>query len=242
MSAIQIANLTRCFGKFTAVDNLTFSVPYGVCFGLLGRNGSGKTTTIKMLSTLLTPSRGAIEIMGHSLSKEVLKIRRLIGYVPQSPGLDPDLTGYENLAFLAKLYGLETRKTQIFELFERAELTHFMNELTRNYSGGMRRQLDIAAALIHDPDILILDEPANGLDPHSRRAFWPQVHQWQMRKKNQRVIFFSSHDMNEVEQYCDLVAFMEKGKLVFAGTPQELKSQMGSKAKLEDAFTYYENE
>lgn len=235
-AAIEVLELTRCYGEHIAVDHISFSVPSGVIMGLLGPNGAGKSTTIKMLTTLLPPTFGTAKIMGYDLLLNSNEIRESIGYVPQLLSADGDLSGYENLLLAAKLYGLtkERRERRIGELLEFMGLSAFANQLVSQYSGGMIRRLEIAEALLHNPSVLFLDEPTVGLDPSARKTLWRHIEEW--RKACGTTIFITTHDMEEADRRCDLVAFMHLGHIVKIDTPRVLKAAIGPDATLDDVF------
>ncbi|MFQ5722495.1 MAG: ATP-binding cassette domain-containing protein [Candidatus Aminicenantales bacterium] len=227
MDAIRVADLTKKFNGFTAVNNLSFSVKTGELFGLLGPNGAGKTTTINMLSTLLKPTSGYGEVAGFDILKNKDKVRQSIGVVFQEPALDIKLTGKENLEFHAMMYGLgrEERKQRIKEVLELVELTDKARVLVENYSGGMKRRLEIARGLIHRPKVLFLDEPTLGLDAQTRRHIWDYI-----KKLNQEAevtIILTTHYMEEADYLCQRVAIIDNGKFVAMNSPSKLKDLLG---------------
>jgi ABC-2 type transport system ATP-binding protein len=227
MLPIKVDNLTKKFGELAAVDNLSFGVFEGELFGLLGPNGAGKTTTINMLATLLKPTSGSVEVAGYSTLKNPDAVRKNIGMVFQEPTLDTKLTGYENLDFHACMYGLnkEERKKRIKEVFELVELTDKANVLVENYSGGMKRRLEIARGLIHKPKILFLDEPTIGLDAQTRRHIWDYIKK--LNKKDVTMIL-TTHYMEEADYLCDRVAIIDHGKIIALDTPANLKSTVST--------------
>lgn len=237
--AIEAVELTRLFNSHLAVNHVSFKVAPGTTFGLLGPNGAGKSTTIKMLTTLLPPTLGTAKILGHDVCRHPSHVRGLFGYVPQQLSADGDLSGYENLLLSAKLYGLShsKREKRIAELLHFMNLAEFANQLVREYSGGMIRALEIAQALLHEPSILILDEPTVGLDPVARKSVWRRIDAW--RKEHKTTILLTTHDMNEADQYCNVVAFMHVGKIVAMDAPSKLKSALGAQATLDDVFINY---
>ncbi len=208
-----------------AVRGLNFQVNKGEIFGLLGPNGAGKTTTMRMLSTLLSPSGGKATIAGHDLRREQGQIRQKIGYVSQVGGMQREVTGRENLLLQARLYGMSTKeaKERVEELLEALELTSFADRNTATYSGGQRRIFDLAAGIIHEPDLLFLDEPSTGLDPQNRAQVWAQVKELRDRGTS---IFVTTHYLEEADALCDRVAIVDKGGIVAIGTPDELKRQI----------------
>jgi len=236
---LEINNLTRRFGTFTAVDQLTLSVSAGEVFGLLGSNGAGKTTTIKMLTTLLPPTSGEAHVAGFSITTQAVGVRRAIGYVPQAVSVDGSLTGYENLLIFAKLYDLPHREQQarIAEALEFMNLTADAKRLVGEYSGGMVRRLEIAQSTLHRPKVLFLDEPTVGLDPIARDAVWK--HLIDMRANYGTTLFFTTHYLEEAEAHCDRIAIMQQGKLDALGTCKELETSLGPGHTLNDVFTHY---
>ncbi len=228
MDAIKIEGLTKKFGEFTAVDNISLTVNNGELFGILGPNGAGKTTTISMLSTLLKPSSGNAEISGYNLLKESNSIRFVIGIVFQEPALDSKLTGYENLDFHSRMYGLDkrVREQRIKEGLALVELSDKADILIENYSGGMKRRLEIARSLIHEPKILFLDEPTIGLDAQTRRHIWDYIKK--LNEKEHVTVILTTHYMEEAEYLCDRVAIIDHGKIVALDTPKNLKDMVAS--------------
>ena len=232
---IKVKNLTKKFGEFTAVDNISFDVEKAEIFGFLGPNGAGKSTTIKMLTTLLHPTSGEIEINGINPALHQDKVRESFGIVFQDPSLDEELTAYENMNFHAVLYKVppDIRKQRIEELLNFVELWDKRNEFVKNYSGGMKRRLEIARGFLHHPKIIFLDEPTLGLDPQTRNYMWNYIND--LNKKEQTTVFFTTHYMEEADRVADRIAIIDHGKIVASGTPEQLKVQTG-KDNLEDAF------
>ncbi|HUX93903.1 MAG TPA: ATP-binding cassette domain-containing protein [Ignavibacteriaceae bacterium] len=232
---IQAKNLTKKFGEFIAVDNISFNVEKAEIFGFLGPNGAGKSTTIKMLTTLLHPTSGEIEINGINPALHQDKVRESFGIVFQDPSLDEELTAYENMNFHAVLYKVpsDVRKSRIEELLNFVELWDKRNEFVKNYSGGMKRRLEIARGFLHHPKIIFLDEPTLGLDPQTRNYMWNYIND--LNKKEQTTVFFTTHYMEEADRVADRIAIIDHGKIVASGTPEQLKTQTG-KDNLEDAF------
>jgi len=232
---IQVKNLTKKFGDFTAVDNISFNVEKAEIFGFLGPNGAGKSTTIKMLTTLLHPTSGEIEVNGINPLHHQDKVRESFGIVFQDPSLDEELTAYENMNFHAVLYKVpaDVRKTRIEELLNFVELWEKKDEFVKNYSGGMKRRLEIARGFLHHPKIIFLDEPTLGLDPQTRNYMWNYIND--LNKKEQTTVFFTTHYMEEADRVADRIAVIDHGKIVASGTPEQLKAQTG-KDNLEDAF------
>jgi ABC-2 type transport system ATP-binding protein len=226
MSAIIVKELTKKFGEFTAVDNVSFSVEPGELFGLLGPNGAGKTTIINMLTTLLLPTAGDAEIAGHGLKRDPHKIRNNIGIIFQDPSLDIGLTGRENLEFHAMMYniGSDERNKRIREVLDVVGLADKADILVEYYSGGMKRRLEIARGLIHYPKVLFLDEPTLGLDAQTRRSIWEHI-----RKLNRNYgtcVILTTHYMEEADFLCDRIAIIDHGKIIALDTPSGLKNRL----------------
>jgi ABC-2 type transport system ATP-binding protein len=226
-SIISIKNLSKTFGKFTAVNNISFTVNEGELFGLLGPNGAGKTTTINMLSTLLKPTSGKAMVAGFDVSRQKDAVRNNIGIVFQEPALDGRLTGRENLEFHAMMYGMkkEERTNKINEVLELVELSDKANVLVDNYSGGMKRRLEIGRGLIHNPNVLFLDEPTIGLDAQTRRHIWDYIKK--LNKESKVTIILTTHYMEEADYLCNRVAIVDKGRIVAMNTPEKLKDVLG---------------
>lgn len=225
--AIKVDNLTKRFNGFAAVDGISFTVKTGELFGLLGPNGAGKTTTINMLSTLLKSTSGSGEVAGYDISKDKDNIRRSIGVVFQEPALDIKLTGKENLEFHAMMYGLkkEEKRSRIREVLELVELTEKEDVLVENYSGGMKRRLEIARGLIHWPKVLFLDEPTLGLDAQTRRHIWDYIKK--LNREAHVTIILTTHYMEEADYLCGRIAIMDNGKFVAMDKPGQLKDILG---------------
>ncbi len=219
-TAIEACDLTRLYGDLYAVDGLTLSVGNEI-FGLLGPNGSGKTTTVLMLTTLLRPTSGSATVCGHDVVEEAREVREHISYVPQDMAVDIKLTGRENVALFAKLYGVNHRDDRIDEVLAIMELDARADDLVRTYSGGMRRRLELAQALVHEPQVLFLDEPTIGLDVAARRKIWEHI---RALKGRGMTIFVTTHYMYEAVISCDRVAILEHGRLVAVDTPARLKN------------------
>ncbi|MDD5720985.1 MAG: ATP-binding cassette domain-containing protein [Candidatus Pacebacteria bacterium] len=235
MSIIEVKNLTKKFGDFTAVNDISFTVEKGEIFAFLGPNGAGKTTTIKMLTTLLEPTEGEAKVNDFNLRRERDKVRRSFGIVFQDPSLDDDLTAYENMEFHAVLYSVDkaTRIKRIEELLKLVDLWDRRKELVKNFSGGMKRRLEIARSLIHTPKVIFLDEPTVGLDPQTRNHIWSYV--VDLSKKEGVTVFLTTHYMEEAEKMADKVVIIDQGKIIGSGTPQELKNSTATNS-LEEAF------
>ncbi len=236
---IETVALTRRFNDVTAVDQLSLAVEPGEVFGLLGPNGAGKTTTIKMLITLLPPTTGTACVAGHDIRHESRLVRRSIGYVPQLLSADGALTARENLETTARLYHLPAadRRARIEDALEFMGLGEAADRLVRTYSGGMIRRLEIAQAMLHQPQVLFLDEPTVGLDPVARRAVWAHVRQ--LSAESQTTILLTTHYMDEATELCGRVGIMHLGHLVALGTPAELSAAAGPGKTLDDAFTHF---
>jgi ABC-2 type transport system ATP-binding protein len=223
---IEVRNLRREFGDLTAVDGVSFDVREGEIFGFLGPNGAGKTTTIHMLCTLLKPGGGSARVAGHDIRESPDAVRQSIGMVFQEPSLDDQLTARENMRFHAMLYNMERsdfqkRSDQLLALVELADRA---DELVRNFSGGMKRRLEVARGLLHRPQVLFLDEPTLGLDPQTRRHIWQYLRE--LRDREKVTIFMTTHYMDEAEN-CDRVAIMDRGQLVAMDDPDALKGLVG---------------
>jgi ABC-2 type transport system ATP-binding protein len=225
--AIKVEDLTKSFNGLVAVDHISFAVKSGELFGLLGPNGAGKTTTINMLSTLLKSTSGYGEVAGHDISKSKDDIRRSIGVVFQEPALDIKLTGKENLEFHAMMYGLkkEERKERVEHVLKLVELTEKKDVLVENFSGGMKRRLEIARGLIHKPEVLFLDEPTLGLDTQTRHHIWDYIKK--LNKEGGVTIILTTHYMEEADFLCDRIAIMDRGRFVAMDTPSQLKDILG---------------
>lgn len=222
MTAIQTEDLTKNFGDLCAVDGLSLTVDKEI-FGMLGPNGSGKTTTVLMLTTLLTQTKGSASICGYDTRREPDKVRDCISYVPQDMAVDTNLTGRENALIFARLYGVKNPKDRVDELLAVMELTDRADDLAKTYSGGMRRRLELAEALVHEPEVIFLDEPTLGLDVGARKNIWNHIHA--LNKKGM-TIFMTTHYMDEADQYCDRVGIINHGKIAALGSPSELKARL----------------
>ncbi len=222
--AIQTFNLTRLFGSLAAVNAINLGIKKGELFALLGPNGAGKTTTISMLCCLLKPSSGTAMVMGHDIIKESYAIKKLIGVAPQETTLSERLTPLENLELIAALHNLPAAKARKWSrlMLETMGLEERANDQVRKFSGGMKRRLSIAMALIHDPQIVVLDEPTLGLDPQARRAVWEYI----MRLKGEKTILLTTHYMEEADSLADRIGIMDGGKVVALGSAIELKTTM----------------
>ena len=232
---IKVENLTKKFNDFTAVDNVSFSVNKGEIFAFLGPNGAGKTTTIRMLTTLLKPTSGRILINGSDPVREQNDVRRSFGIVFQDPSLDDELTAQENMEFHGVLYDVpkDIRRKRIEELLKFVELWDRKSELVKNFSGGMKRRLEVARGLVHHPKILFLDEPTLGLDPQTRSHIWNYIKN--LNKEERMTVFFTTHYMEEADKVAQKIAIIDHGKIIVQGTPEELKQQTKT-ISLEEAF------
>lgn len=237
--AIKASELTRQFGRLTAVDHVELQVPYGEIFGLLGANGAGKSTVIKMLTTLLPPTSGSAEVGGFDIIKSPGEVRRCIGYVSQLLSADGALTGYENLLLSAKLYGLPKaeRSVRIADALDFMGLADSARKLVKTYSGGMIRRLELAQAMLHRPAILFLDEPTIGLDPVARHTVWDRL--LDLRRDYGMTVLITTHDMEEAETLCDRLAILHRGRVSVVGKPAELRSGLGAGATMNDVFAHY---
>jgi len=226
MDIIEVENLVKKFGEFTAVNQVSFEVAKGEIFGFLGPNGAGKTTTINVLCTLLRPTSGRASVNGYDISKHRSQVRSSIGLVFQDPTLDEYLTAEQNLRFHAYAYRVprDIREKRIDELLELVELSDRRKSKVRTYSGGMKRRLELARGLLHRPQVLFLDEPTLGLDPQTRRRIWEYIHA--LRRQEKLTIFLTTHYMDEAEN-CDRIAIIDYGHIVILDTPDELKDTLG---------------
>jgi linearmycin/streptolysin S transport system ATP-binding protein len=221
---IKVTNLSKSYGDLKALDNINFTIKKGEIFGLLGPNGAGKSTSLKILSTLLSADTGQIEIDGFSLSDNLARCKEIIGVVPQEIALYEDFSAYNNLLFWGQLNGvtgLELR-SKIDVLLELIGLAHRKNDLIKTYSGGMKRRINIAAALLHEPKILFMDEPTTGVDPQSRNKIFDIIED--LNKKGLTIIY-TTHYMEEVERLCNTIAIIDMGKIVVQGTKAELQER-----------------
>ncbi|TSD02242.1 MAG: antibiotic transport system ATP-binding protein [Parcubacteria group bacterium Athens0714_25] len=232
---IEVKNLVKKFDDITAVDGVSFSVARGEIFAFLGPNGAGKTTTIKMFTTLLQPTSGSILINGFDPVTNPDDVRRSFGIIFQDPSLDDELTAFENLEFHGVLYGVpkKIRRERIGELLKIVDLEKRRNDLVKEFSGGMKRRLEIARGILHHPKIIFLDEPTLGLDPQTRNYLWGYIND--MNKKEGITVFFSTHYMEEADRMSDRIAVIDNGKIIAEGTASDLKEKTKTET-LEDAF------
>jgi ABC-2 type transport system ATP-binding protein len=232
---IEVKNLVKKFGDFTAVNDISFNVKKGEIFAFLGPNGAGKSTTIKILTTVLHPTSGSIQLNGHDVQREQTAVRRSFGIVFQDPSLDDELTAYENMELHAKMYGVpsDVMATRIPELMNFVELWDRKDSFVKTFSGGMKRRLEIARGLLHHPHVLFLDEPTIGLDPQTRNHMWSYIQN--LNAKEGITVFFTTHYMEEAERVAQRIAVIDHGTIVATGTSAELLAQTGT-ANLEEAF------
>ena len=227
MVIIKTNALTKSYGKIQAVRSIDLNIEKGEIFGLLGPNGAGKTTTIGMLCTIVRPTSGSASIAGYDVIDEPAQVRRKVGIVFQDPTLDTVLTGRENLELHARLYGVPSaiREKRITEMLELVDLKQRSNDVTRTYSGGMRRRLELARGLLHRPAVLFLDEPTLGLDPQTRARIWEYIKK--MAQMEQTTVVLTTHYMEEAEQVCDRVGIIDHGRIIALNSPERLKESMG---------------
>jgi ABC-2 type transport system ATP-binding protein len=225
-SILEVHDLVKKYGDFTAVKGISFDIKEGEIFSLLGPNGAGKTTTISVLSTLYAPTNGDAVVGGHSVSKEPMAVRQLIGVVPQDLALYDDLTARENLSFWGQMYSLSGKelKTRIGEVLEQIGLTDKANQRVKTYSGGMKRRVNIGIGLLHKPRLLFMDEPTVGIDPQSRRAILDSVKDL---NKEGMTVLYTTHYMEEAQEISDRVGIIDHGDLIALGTQVELTRQVG---------------
>ena len=225
-TVIQAHGLVKRYGEVEAVRGIDLEVQSGEIFGFLGPNGAGKSTTISILCTLLTPTAGTARVAGIDVMHDPSGVRQRIGLVFQDPSLDAELTGRENLEFHAFIYSVPSsvRRQRIDEMLELLQLTERAGSQVRTYSGGMRRRLEIARGMLHEPEVLFLDEPTLGLDPQTRKTIWNHLNDLRARKGI--TIFMTTHYMDEAE-FCDRIAIIDRGKIVALGTPDQLKAMVG---------------
>jgi ABC-2 type transport system ATP-binding protein len=237
MSDIDVREVTKRFGDFTAVNGISFTVEHGEIFGLLGPNGAGKSTLIRMLTTLIPVTSGVAYVNGFDITKQPDSVRRSIGVIPQAMTSDMELSVEENLLIFSKLYGVprERRKRLIPELIEAVELTQWADKPVRNLSGGMRRRVEIARGLVHEPRIFFLDEPTTGLDPVSRVSVWEMI--GKIKQQRDLTVFLTTHYMDEADKLCDRIAIVDHGQLVTLDSPITLKASIPGKNVLEVSFS-----
>jgi ABC-2 type transport system ATP-binding protein len=237
MHAIDVRNIVKTFGDFTAVNGITFAVEDGEIFGLLGPNGAGKSTLIRMLTTLLPPTSGEATVNGFDVVKQADGVRQSIGVIPQALTSDLELSVEENLIIFAKLYGVPRakRRTLIDDLLQSVELTQWRSAQVKHLSGGMRRRVEIARGLVHEPRIFFLDEPTTGLDPVSRVAVWEMIHK--IKSQRDLTILLTTHYMDEADKLCDRIAIVDHGVLKALDSPMKLKTSIPGRNILEVSFS-----
>jgi len=213
--------LRKCYGDQVVVDGLNLSIRRGECFGLLGPNGAGKTTTMRLLLGLLAPDGGTVSLLGHAIPQQAREARLRVGVVPQMDNLDPDFTVAENLRVYGRYFGMTNAaiEARLPELLEFANLTHKRDAKVPTLSGGMKRRLTLARALVNDPDVIFLDEPTTGLDPQARHLIWQRLRELTARGKT---LVLTTHFMDEAERLCHRLAVMDNGRIISSGTPREL--------------------
>src|SRR6202521_4717003 len=236
MLAIDVQNIVKKFGGFTAVNGITFDVEEGEVFGLLGPNGAGKSTLIRMLTTLLLPTSGTARVNGFDVVKQQDDVRHSIGVIPQAMTSDLELSVDENLLIYAKLYGVprEKRKRLIDDLLAAVELTEWRDKQVKNLSGGMRRRVEIARGLVHEPRLFFLDEPTTGLDPVSRVAVWEMLRK--VKAERDLTVLITTHYMDEADKLCDRIAIVDHGELKALDSPLKLKASIPGKNVIEASF------
>jgi len=236
MKAIDVRNIVKRYGDFTAVKGITFDVDEGEIFGLLGPNGAGKSTLIRMMVTLLLPTEGTALVNGFDIVRQADEVRKSIGVIPQAMTSDLELSVEENLIIYSKLYGVprEKRIRLIDELLEAVELTKWRDAPVKNLSGGMRRRVEIARGLVHEPRIFFLDEPTTGLDPVSRVAVWEMLQK--LKTQRQLTVLITTHYMDEADKLCDRIAIVDHGELKALDSPMKLKASIPGKNVLEVSF------
>ena len=227
--AIEASGLVKSFGDVRAVDGVDLAVQRGSVYGVLGPNGAGKTTTIRMLATLLTPDAGTASVLGHDIARDADAVRGLVSLTGQMASVDEDLTGRENLILLGRLLGLKrpAAKTRATELLEAFDLADAAGRLVKNFSGGMRRRLDIAASIVVTPELMFLDEPTTGLDPRSRNQVWDIIRA--LRAEGTTILLCTQY-LDEADQLADGIAVIDHGRVIAEGTPGQLKASVGSGA------------
>ena len=225
-SILEVRDLVKKYNSKIAVDRISFDIQEGEIFSLLGPNGAGKTTTISILSTLIAPTEGYAAVLGYSVTKQPMEVKRLIGVVPQEIALYDDMSALENLNFWGKMYGLTGKalKNRVSEVLEQIELTDRAKERVKTYSGGMKRRVNIGVGLLNKPRLLFMDEPTVGIDPQSRRAILDSVKEL---NKSGMTILYTTHYMEEAQELSDRVGVIDHGKLIALGTQSELTAQVG---------------
>ena len=235
MNIIEVKNLVKKFGDFMAVDDVSFSVAKGEIFAFLGPNGAGKTTSIRILTTMLKRIGGEVLVDGKDPAKDALGLRRVCGIVFQDPSLDDELTAFENMEIHGALFGVpkKLRRERIEQLLKYVELWDRKDDFIKNFSGGMKRRLEIARGILHHPKVLFLDEPTLGLDPQTRNHIWGYIKN--LNETEGITVFFTTHYMDEAERMASRITIIDHGQIIITGTAQELKEKANA-ATLEDAF------
>jgi ABC-2 type transport system ATP-binding protein len=230
VEAIVVDELQKQYGRVRALQGVTFAVRAGEVFGLLGPNGAGKSTTVKVLATLTKPDSGRAEVAGHDVVRDPNAVRRTIGYVPQSSGVDRDATGRENLMLQGRVQGMggRTLEARVAELLELLGLAEAADRVVRGYSGGMKRRLDVGLGLVHRPQVLFLDEPTTGLDPEARASMWEELER--LAEGESLTILLTTHYMEEADELADRLAIVSRGRVVVEGTPEQLKQSLRGEA------------
>jgi len=230
VDAIVVDELRKRYSDVRALEGITFGVRTGEVFGLLGPNGAGKSTTVKVLATLTKPDSGRAEVAGRDVVREPNAVRRAIGYVPQSSGVDRDATGRENLMLQGRVQGMSGRalESRVGEMLELLGLAEAGDRVVRGYSGGMKRRLDVGLGLVHRPQVLFLDEPTTGLDPEARAAMWDELER--LAEGESLTILLTTHYMEEADELADRLAIVSRGRVVVEGTPEELKQSLRGEA------------
>jgi ABC-2 type transport system ATP-binding protein len=237
--ALLADGLRHRFGDKVAVDGIDLRIERGEVFGLLGPNGAGKTTTIRLVNTLLPIQEGEVEVLGFNLRGSPMPVRRRLGYVPQQLSIETALTGRENVSWFARLFDVPRaeRKPRVADALELMGLADVADRMAGTYSGGMIRRLELAQALVNQPELLVLDEPTVGLDPVARDGVWQRVED--MRAANGMTVLLTTHYMEEADVLCDRLALMHLGRIQALGTPAALKGELGATASLEDVFRHH---
>nr|WP_319540635.1 ABC transporter ATP-binding protein [uncultured Methanospirillum sp.] len=235
MNAILAKNLHKSFGSVTAVKDVNLTIPVGSIYGFLGPNGAGKTTTIRMITGVLTPDTGSVQVLGTDVQEDPIKAKMNLGVIPENGTVYADLTAEQNILLTAKFYNLDkaTRKNRTAEILERLSLTERKDDLVRTFSKGMRQRVSIACAIIHSPPILILDEPTTGLDVFSRRLVLDTV---RYMNKNGSTILLTTHNIEEANELCSMISVIKKGQIVASGSPEKLKIAFDTSRYIEISF------
>jgi ABC-2 type transport system ATP-binding protein len=237
--AVAVRGLVHRFGDAVAVDDVDLTVPVGAVFGLLGPNAAGKSTTLRVITTLLPVQQGRVTVFGLDVARSAAPVRRRLGYVPQQLSVEGALTGRQNVAWFARLYDVprRERRVRVDDALAAMDLLDAADRLASGYSGGMIRRLELAQALVARPELLVLDEPTVGLDPIARDGVWERVRR--MRVEHGMTVLLTTHYMDEADALCDTVALLHRGRLTAAGPPTTLKADLGDGATLEDVFRHH---